>query len=171
MVKHGRNKKRRAGRLGKTKLKNCNYQFHKPAQISDSVIREKWQVKKSLSSNMTRLGLVVHPNGDAADRGNAPPPVVPGAATAIELFDIPESDVIPKQVKTMLPVSEEDQKYMERLFKKHGDDYTKMARDIKTNDMQHSLHRLKKIGGRFFLLTEKQLRVEVPENVKHLMRA
>lgn len=54
-------------------------------------------------------------------------------------------------------------------MKKYGDDYGKMARDIKMNIMQHNTNQLKKIGSRFLLLEESQIRVDVPENVKPMM--
>ena len=90
---------------------------------------------------------------------------------AVELFDIPESDIIPKKTKAqrMLPVSINDQKYMIRLLTKYGTDYYKMARDIKLNDMQHTESYLKKLGSRFCLLSETQRRVEIPDHVMEFM--
>lgn len=61
------------------------------------------------------------------------------------------------------------QEYIAPLMKKYGDDYGKMARDIKMNIMQHNTNQLKKIGSRFLLLEESQIRVDVPENVKPMM--
>ena len=90
---------------------------------------------------------------------------------AIELFDIPDSDVIPKQTlaQRMLPVSIENQKYMAQCFAKHGDDYHKMSRDIKKNNMQYTENQLRKLGARFLLLSEDERRVEIPEKIQHLM--
>lgn len=96
---------------------------------------------------------------------------------AIELFDIPESDtmnnitVLPgkKFAQIKLPVSVDDQKYIHKCLEKHGDDYHSMMRDIVTNDMQHTESKLKKMATRFYLLTEDQLRVTIPEKVRHLM--
>lgn len=90
---------------------------------------------------------------------------------AIELFDIPDSDVIPKKTKSlrMLPVSINDQKYLARLMEKHGNDYLAMSRDIKINDMQHTEGKLKKMCARFFLLTKEQRRVDIPQKVEHMM--
>lgn len=68
-----------------------------------------------------------------------------------------------------LPVSIEDQKYMVRCFAKYGDDYRKMSRDIKVNDMQHTERKLQKLGEGFMLLTEAQRRVDVPESIRHLV--
>jgi FtsZ-interacting cell division protein YlmF len=44
-----------------------------------------------------------------------------------------------------------------------------MMRDIKTNNMQHTAAKLKKIAEKFYLLTKDQVKVDIPENVKHLM--
>lgn len=101
----------------------------------------------------------------------------PDGKKAIELFDIPDSDKMNeitmlsgktfKQRK--LPVSIEDQKYIRKCLAKHGDDYHAMMRDIKTNDMQYTESKLKKMSSRFYLLTEEQVKVEIPDKVRHLM--
>lgn len=97
--------------------------------------------------------------------------------TAIELFDIPNSDklngITTLKGKTFaqikLPVSVEDQKYISKCLGKHGDNYKAMMRDIKTNDMQYTDTQLRKMAARFFLLGEEQIRVDVPEKARHLM--
>ena len=162
-----RNHRRRAGT--KTKLKNGNFSKYKPPQISNQAVKKTWNPNKSVQMNMSALGLEAQVNGEVAQRGNVPVPA--SGASAVELFDIPDSDVIPKKTKalSMLPVSVEDQKYMVKLMERYGDDWEKMARDIKRNNMQHSSHKLKKLGSRFLLLSEAQLRVELPESVKEMM--
>ena len=174
MVRHARNKKRRAGRLGKTKLKNRNYQFFKPPQITDAVIRKSWDPKKSPKENLATLGLCSLPNAKVNNRGinnseESSSTNIP--CKAIELYDIPDSDIIPKKTRSqvMLPVSIENQQYMVKCFEKYGDDYARMAKDIKVNNMQHTENQLRKLGARFLLLNESQLRVEVPERIQHLM--
>lgn len=90
---------------------------------------------------------------------------------AVELYDIPDSDVIPKQTlsQRLLPVSIENQNYMAALFGRHGNDYGKMAKDMKLNNMQHNENQLRKIGARFLLLNEGEIRVEIPDRIKDLM--
>ncbi|KAL3789898.1 hypothetical protein HJC23_010583 [Cyclotella cryptica] len=96
---------------------------------------------------------------------------------AIELFDIPESDnmngITNLPGKTFaqrkLPVSVEEQKYIGKCLAKHGENYRSMMRDIKTNDMQYTDAQLKKMAARFFLLGKDQIRVDIPEKVRHLM--
>lgn len=95
----------------------------------------------------------------------------------VELFDIPDSDklnditMLPGKTfaQRKLPVSIDDQKYIRKCLAKHGDDYRAMMRDIKTNDMQHTVAKLRKMAARFYLLTEDQVKVEIPEKVRHLM--
>jgi len=195
-VRHGRNRKRRAGRIGRTKLKNRNYSKFKPPQITDEVVRSNWDPTKTASVNMANLGLQSNLNDSVvkpASFASFPPTSTSDSKTtttadsnkvsAIELFNIPESDVIPAQTKRlrMLPVSVEDQQFIIKCIHKYGvgssedDDendetFQKMACDIKVNDMQHTKNKLKKMVARFMLLEESQLRVEVSDEIKALMK-
>ena len=178
-------KKRRAGRIGKSKLKNRNYQFYKPPQIIDKTVRELWDPRKSAAANMAVMGLQSAVNSAIDKRGaialataqEKDPSMAPNDQKAIELFDIPASDnmaqvtVLPGKTfaQRKLPVSIDDQKYIRKCLAKHGDDYHSMTRDIKTNDMQYTESKLKKMGARFFLLSKDQVKVKVPEKVQHLM--
>jgi len=182
MVRKARNKKRRAGRIGKVKLKTSAYAKYKPPQICDHAVRSTWDPTKTPRINLANMGLASTVNESVSKRnlGQTLPDGVDGehlrrkkedGKTAIELFDIPESDDIPKRTKSqvMLPLSVEDQEYVARCMAKHGDNYSKMSRDIKVNDMQHTENKLRKMGARFLLLEEGQRRVEVPEGVKGLV--
>uniref|UniRef100_A0A7S1ZIL3 Nucleolar protein 16 n=1 Tax=Trieres chinensis TaxID=1514140 RepID=A0A7S1ZIL3_TRICV len=192
-----RTKKRRAGRIGKVKLKTHAYAKFKPTNISDAKVRAKWDPRKSPAANMASMGLRPRPNEDGGStaagvrrRGLPVDPLVApsgvglgglgkagsaegkgAVSNPVELFDVPESDVIPAKTKAlrMLPVSVEDQEYLAKCMGKHGTDYGKMFRDTKVNNMQHTEGKLKKMCARFLLLTPDQLRVEVPEKVQHLM--
>mmetsp|Transcript_1623 Transcript_1623/g.2777 ORF Transcript_1623/g.2777 Transcript_1623/m.2777 type:complete len:190 (-) Transcript_1623:107-676(-) len=175
-------KTRRSARTGRSKLKNRSYQFYKPPQINDVTVAANWNPRKSPAQNMASMGLQTSVNSSIDLRstiGMAKDPNCPkpDGKKAIELFDIPDSDKINditmlpgktfKQRK--LPVSIEDQKYIQNCLAKHGDDYHSMMRDIKTNDMQHTESKLKRMASRFYLLTEDQVKVEIPEKVQHLM--
>jgi len=168
MVKHGRNKKRRAGRIGRTKLKNRNFRFFKPPQITDLVVKESWNPKRSAAENMAALGLSTNNTRSLSNSTTAELAAIT-SNKAVELYDIPDSDNIPKSTLRMLPVSIENQGYMVKLFAKYGSDYKKMSMDIKLNNMQHTEKQLQKIGARFLLLNENQLRSELPDSVKALM--
>lgn len=189
MVKHAKTKKRRAGRTGKSKLKNRNYQFYKPTQINDETVRAAWDPRKSAAQNMVNMGLQSEVNSAIDGRAAFALSHIGavGENKAIELFDIPESDtmmrtdgnngggnnitILPGKTFALrkLPVSIEEQKYIHKCLEIHGNDYKGMMRDIKTNDMQHTDVKLKKMAARFYLLTKDQLRVDIPEKVSHLM--
>ena len=186
MVKHGVTKKRRSGRTGRTKLKNKNHQFYKPPKIADQTVRALWNPRKSPAQNMAAMGLQSGVNSSIDRRAAMASAKAqkkdldsrPTEKKAIELFDIPlqsnNTNGITKLpgktfAQTLLPVSIEDQKYIRKCLAKHGDNYKGMMRDIKTNNMQHTAAKLKKIAEKFYLLTKDQVKVDIPENVKHLM--
>ena len=187
MVKHGHTKKRRAGRRGKSKIANRNYQFYKPPAIDDKTVKAIWDPRKSAAANMANMGLQSSVNSAIDARGaialaaaQEKDPNLSSSKTknkAIELFDIPESDkmngITTLKGKTFaqikLPVSVEDQRYISKCLGKHGDNYKAMMRDIKTNDMQYTDTQLRKMAARFYLLGEDQIRVDVPEKARHLM--
>ena len=157
---------------------NRNYQFFKPPQIQDPIIKSNWNPRKSPAENLKAMGLRSLPNISVNSRGRNMEEY--GSTNAkskesnkkcIELFDIPDSDIIPKKTlaQRMLPVSIDNQKYMAKCFAKHGDDYLKMSRDIKVNNMQHTENQLRKLGARFLLLSEGERRVEIPDKIQHLM--
>ena len=93
MVKHGRNKKRRAGRIGKTKLKNKTYKRWNPSpKFGNDVIKANWDPSKSPSQNLASLGLLAKPNQDVKRPNEQPGLVDSNAPSVVELFDIPDSD-------------------------------------------------------------------------------
>mmetsp|Transcript_24121 Transcript_24121/g.67964 ORF Transcript_24121/g.67964 Transcript_24121/m.67964 type:complete len:180 (+) Transcript_24121:81-620(+) len=174
MVKHGRNKKRRAGRIGKTKLKNKNFRRWNPnPKITDKTIKKLWDPSKSPAVNMANMGLVGKPNEIGLNHNNNNSTSSDSTTTrmnVIELYDVPDSDGLGKKKKKRhLPLSESEQKYMAKCMAKYGDDYGKMFRDIKINNMQHTENQLRKMGSRFLLLDDDQLLVDVPGKVKTLM--
>ena len=129
MVKHGRNRKRRAGRIGRTKLKQKgNYKRWDPnIKIKNSIIRDNWDISKSPTINLTNMGL-------RADVNTAPSPSSSSLlqdgdqelrqnnnnnSSIIQLFDIPDSDELNNK-KKRLPLNEEEQKYIVKCLKKYG---------------------------------------------------
>ena len=164
-------------------IQNRNYQFYKPTQINDEAVRAQWDPRKSPAQNMANMGLQAAVNSAIDCRAAFALSHVSKTVSerkAIELFDIPESDgmnnvdsitMLPGKTFALrkLPVSIEDQKYIHKCLELHGDDYHGMMRDIKTNVMQHTDVKLKKMAARFYLLANDQLRVEIPEKVRHLM--
>ena len=157
MVRKGKDKKRRAGRYGKVKQKNKNHIRWDPNIKVSRLAKKHWDPSKSASANLANMGL-------SADVNKTDP--TPKNAQTIELFHVPDSDNLEKKER---PLSVDDQKYIAKCLKKHGDNYTKMFRDTKTNDMQHTENVLKKMASRFFLLDPQQRQVEVPKKAKHLV--
>lgn len=180
MARKAQSKKRRSANTGRSKLKNQSYKFYKPPQINDATVRDVWNPRKSPAQNMALMGLQSSVNSSIDARvaiSLAKEEIKADGKKAIELFDIPESDnmneitMLPGKTfaQRKLPVSIEDQKYIRKCLAKHGDDYSAIMRDIKTNDMQYTKAKLKKMAARFYLLTEEQVKVEIPEKVRHLM--
>lgn len=113
------------------------------------------------------MGLLARPNQLQSDTTTDKNSAGPTKSHVIELFDVPDSDRPSRQQR--FPLTEEEEAYMARCMKKHGDNYTKMFRDVKTNNMQHTEEKLRKMGARFLLLTPEQRRIPVPDKVKHLL--
>lgn len=175
MVKHGRNKRRRAGRIGKTKIKSKgNFKRWDPdllKKIKDPVVAAHWDPSKSFTANFAAIGLVGNPNDDMrntnpSSRKNNEQSVV--GVSVVELFDIPDSDEMGQNQKKR-PMTEDDQKYIVKCLSKHGNDYARAFRDIETNYMQHTETKLRKLGARFLLLSPEERLVDVPDKVKLLI--
>ena len=171
MVKHGRNKKRRAGRIGRTKLKNKSAfnRWDPNLKIADKTVRQHWDHSISPARNLANLGLLAKPNDDLK---NVDPTQKLEAkdVDVVELFDIPDSDELREQKRQKrCPLNADDQKYIAKCMAKYGDDYGKAFRDIKINVMQYTENQLRKMGARFLLLSPEQRRVEVSEKVKGLV--
>ena len=113
------------------------------------------------------MGLLARPNQHASsnDKNEAVEPAA--KAHVIELFDVPDSDQ--PSYATRFPLTKDEEEYMARCMAKHGDNYLKMFRDIKTNNMQHTEEKLRKLGARFLLLSSEQRRVPVPAKVQSLL--
>jgi Ribosome biogenesis protein Nop16 len=172
MVKHGRNKKRRAGRIGKTKLKNKNFLRWDPnPKIGDETVQRLWDTTKTPRQNLALMGLVTDVNGDAAAAFTHSNNNAPVDSAAIDLFPVPDSDTRTKQDR--LPMTEEDQEYIVKCMAKYGtDNYNAMFRDIRINSHQHTREKLEKMAARFLLLNPNQLLIPaetVPDSIRKQM--
>ena len=118
------------------------------------------------------MGLQALPNVDVKSRGNTLNKDQDQLKSQVQLFDIPESDLmtVDNAARPTPPMSLEQQQYISKCIAKYGDDYTTMAKDIKLNNMQHNENQLRKIAARFILLTPEQRKVDVPEKVQLLLR-
>jgi hypothetical protein len=154
-------------------LQNRTYSRWNPnPKISNETIRLNWDPSKSPTINLANMGLVAEPNqlnrnppaaghhqGDSDQQHQTKKDVV------IALFDIPDSDQMggnKKGSKQRLPLNKDEQQYIAKCMAKHGEDYPKMFRDIKLNNMQHTEEKLRKMGARFLLLDPQQRLVDLP---------
>jgi hypothetical protein len=126
-------------------------------------VKKNWDASKSAAENLRDMGLIAQPN-QLAGGGKKGAPEKP---EVIEVFDVPESDTPSRRQR--FPLHREEEAYMVRCMTKHGDNYTKMFRDTKTNDMQHTEEKLRKWGARYLLLTSEQRRLPVPDKLKALL--
>mgnify|MGYP005851308151 CR=1 FL=1 len=177
MVKHGRNKKRRAGRIGRTKLKeNGNWATWNPKpRITDATVKKLWDVKKTPKQNLAAMGLSMDINNkpeDDTDHHDIQMATTNNKPNVIELFDVPESDEHGKSRR--VPLQKEEQEYMVACLEKYGTNYRRMFRDTKVNFLQHTEDKLRKMGARFLLLERDQVLVneeDIPDKVKTLMNS
>lgn len=137
--------------------------FHRPKYTMDT-IRDNWDPTKSPADNLASIGLASDVNADVVGRAASASAAGDGKGKVCEFFDIPDSDslvdVNPK--RRAQPMLENDQRYVSKLMAKHGEDYEKMARDIKTNAKQLTASRLQKMCARFKLLDDAQRLAPLP---------
>lgn len=195
MVRQGKDKKRRSGRTGRTKLKVSFSRWPCVKAIrmifscttcalinAVSLVKnrsyKRWNPKPAFSDGLIKAqwNTSKTPAQNMKSLGLSSKPGEEKSAiletpfhepkkTVIELYDVPDSDTLEAR-KQKRPQSAEDQKYIVRLVAKHGDDFTAMFRDIKLNNMQHTETQLRKMASRFLLLDEEQRVVLVPDCMK-----
>ena len=150
-------------------MQNRSWTRWDPNPKVNPALKKLWDPKQSAEANLASFGLVARPN-TLPNRNDSAQAVTPDPTkrdAVIELFDVPESDKPSRSQR--FPLSQVDEEYIAKCLAKYGDDYTRMFRDIKVNNMQHTEHVLRKLGSRFLLLSPEQRRVEVPEKVLHLL--
>ncbi|CAH0486120.1 unnamed protein product [Peronospora farinosa] len=123
--------------------------------VCDPKVQQIWDHNLTTRQNYANLGLEANPNAYATLRES-----ILGADGTLEaadearLFEVPDSDFLgdrnPKRIANY--VSEEEAKYLRKLIAKHGNDYTKMGRDIKINNMQWTEQKLRRRCARLALL-------------------
>mmetsp|Transcript_5504 Transcript_5504/g.7566 ORF Transcript_5504/g.7566 Transcript_5504/m.7566 type:complete len:171 (+) Transcript_5504:79-591(+) len=161
-----KNKKRRRGIAKAARKQKNRSRFIKP-QFTNDVVRDNWDNNASAKENLSKLGIVHDANAHFTEKEK-----MEAKTDVAELFHVPDSDdlkVVDANAKRRV-MSEEIQKYLAALIAKHGDDYTAMSRDIKTNYLQYAVAKLARLCSRFLLLDGNQRLVPVPAT-KHLKQA
>ena len=180
MVRQNRTKKRRAGRIGRTKIKHQGG-FKRwdpnPKNFGDAHVKALWDKQKSPTQNLAAMGLLAHPNkSPSAVKHSKDANNTAASNNVIELFDIPDSDDLKKQKNDKHPpLKEDEQVYILKAMSKYGpDNYRRIFYDTKLNPLQHTQEKLQKMGARFMLLTTPQLRVaweDIPAKIQSKMQA
>ena len=97
---------------------------------------------------------------------------VTSSSAIVELFDVPDSDGLncrKGRGAILFPMDIDDEKYVVKCMEKYGDNFTRMFRDIKINNMQHTEAKLRKLCTRYIFLTPEQRRMEVPDKVQEVI--
>mmetsp|Transcript_1063 Transcript_1063/g.1826 ORF Transcript_1063/g.1826 Transcript_1063/m.1826 type:complete len:151 (+) Transcript_1063:80-532(+) len=116
----------------KKKLVSSGLQFHHES------IRNNWNPKETLRQNYKRLGLAY--DVDECIKNAQAHKELKGAITQ-ELTKVQKAPKAAKYIPKSMAVDE--QRILITLKKKHGDDYKKMARDIKINIYQKTASELR----------------------------
>jgi len=135
-IKNRRAKVSRVAKSNRTKFKALKFR--------DDTVRKMWDKSLTKDQNYARLGLVSNPNKTIADlnpKPQKPTEPTPQTLKEVDFVDItaylrdPNLDYTGKSKYHLPPVTRE---YYRKLIDKYGDDYDKMAKDIKTNPKQHT---------------------------------
>ena len=148
MVKHGTQKKRRSGRKVIRKgPKNKNLKVANA--LTDIKVKSQWDSTKSPHDNFVNLGLDYNPNKIKKDG-------LSKEAAFGGFISLPVSEDLSEHNPRRRPMSTMDQEYIVSCVRKYGDDFHKMAFDIKTNSRQLTENRLKKMFEKYSALPEDQ---------------
>jgi hypothetical protein len=152
-------KKRRRGMKVTRKLPKHKALKVKNA-ITHSIIKSEWDNSVSVKDNFKTLGLVTDANdipGSASSKQPSKPTAFEGFSSVSSTKSTGFDDVNPRR-KVM---TEFDQQFILRCINKHGNNYTRMARDIKINDRQLSGHQLEKMCIKYYESLENDEKEEL----------
>ncbi|ETO75026.1 hypothetical protein F444_09341 [Phytophthora nicotianae P1976] len=154
MVRLGVKIKKR-GKVPQRRRKQKPLRKFKTKFVRDTKVQEVWDHNLTTRQNYVNLGLQANPNAHAALRESiADADGTLEAADEARLFEVPDSDFLgernPRRVANY--VSEEEAKYLRKLIAKYGEDYKKMERDVKINNMQWTEQKLRRRCARLALL-------------------
>jgi len=153
-VKHGTNKKRRRG--GKVTRKAKKHIHLRVEAKIPQIVKDEWDRSKTPAENLASFGLEHDMNkGIGRKRDRKPTDGSVKSAAFVGMMEVPRDDF--KEHNPLLKkLAETDQKYAVALIKAHGDNYAKMARDIKVNVNQLTELKCKKLCEKFFSLSDEE---------------
>lgn len=151
MVRHGTQRKRRAGRKVTRKAQHSWARKQQNA-VKDETMRGKWDVKASIDENYQKAGLTAKVNKNSDVRSlNSKEAAFEGYTEVGEVLNKRSAFFRDKMGRL-------DQEMAVSLIDKHGDNYLAMQRDIKTNVQQLSENQAKKICEKYLnLLPENRV--------------
>lgn len=141
MVKHGTQKKRRAGFKISRKAPK-----HRNVKIANSVanveIKKLYDKNKTPAANLAAFGLTADVNNLKGKEDSALPPKK--HAAFVGYGQVMESSTFEKNPRRK-KISDFDAEYAALNMKKHNDDWKAMEKDIKTNHRQYTAKQMAKI--------------------------
>ena len=171
MPKQG-NKIRRKGATKVTRKPRKHAQLRILNKITNEAIKKVWDKKISPADNLAKFGLnpdVNHSLGDhemKSGRKQKRKDPHETSAAFVGLAAIPSDRELAvtnlqEHNPKLRPMSEMDQQYAVKNIAKHGDDYEKMARDIKTNNYQHTSAKMRKMCEKYLNLPSEHILVQL----------
>ena len=150
MVRHGTQKKRRAGRKVTRKAPK-HVKLRQKNAVRDYDAKQTWDTSISTEANYAKLGLVGDSNKikdkNIINKNNN---------GFVGFADINDLKKIDKNSKKRGSMSEFDQKYAVSLIQKHDHDWKAMQMDIKTNSRQLTENQAKKLCEKYLNLDDKE---------------
>ena len=171
MPKQG-NSIRRKGATKVTRKARKHAQLRVVNKITNEAIKQAWDKKLSPADTLSKFGLnpdVNHSLGDHEMKSgrkqkrkdpNELSAAFVGLATIPSDKDLAVTNLQERNPK-LKPMSEMDQQYAVNNIMKHGDDYGKMARDIKTNNYQHTSAKMQKMCEKYLNLSPEHILVQL----------
>lgn len=156
MVRHGTQKKRRAGFKVTRKAPK-----HRSVKIANSVtnaeIKKIYDKNKTPSANLESFGLVADVNNLKGKEDSAIPKK--SHAAFVGYGQVVQSDNFSDQNPKRRKISDVDMEYATANMRKHGEDYKAMERDIRTNNRQLTAKQIEKLC----LLTKEAATAQVAD--------
>lgn len=130
------NAKRR--RRGTKVTRKPKVRIHKRivSAITNPEIKKRYDKTKNPRDNIQSLGLALDPNKKRVENTNVAHPAFVGYLEQMA------NSVVSKERK---PITDFEERYIEKLLKKCGNNIKKMARDIDLNNMQYTEVQLRKL--------------------------